>query len=93
MIKVLIVLFSLSISFASEFSADEWKQLFEQFQKNYRTFSIDDIKKTITETSHEYRVEWLASIKEKYDKVAMPTAYYEKLFDDKLKTLIEKNGA
>ena len=45
MIKALVVLFSLSISFASDFSADEWKQLFEQFQKNYRTFSIDDIKK------------------------------------------------
>ena len=45
MIKALIVLFSLSISFASDSSADEWKQLFEQFQKNYRTFSIDDIKK------------------------------------------------
>ncbi|MFL3028314.1 MAG: T9SS type A sorting domain-containing protein [Candidatus Neomarinimicrobiota bacterium] len=45
MIKALVVLFSLSISFASDFSADEWKQLFEQFQKNYRTFSIDDLKK------------------------------------------------
>ena len=45
MIKALVVLFSLSISFASDFSIDEWKQLFEQFQKNYRTFSIDDIKK------------------------------------------------
>ena len=45
MIKALVVLLSLSISFASDFSVDEWKQLFEQFQKNYRTFSIDDIKK------------------------------------------------
>ena len=44
MIKALIVLFSLSISFASDFSADKWKQLFEQFQKNYPTFSIQDIK-------------------------------------------------
>ena len=58
-----------------------------------RMFSFDDIKKTITETSDEYRVEWLASIKEKYDKVAMPTAYYEMVFDNKLKTLIDKNGA
>ena len=45
MIKTLVVLFSLSLSFASDFSADKWKELFEQFQKNYRTFSIDDIKK------------------------------------------------
>ena len=45
MIKALVVLLSLSISFSSDFSIDEWKQLFEQFQKNYRTFSIDDIKK------------------------------------------------
>ena len=44
MIKALIVLFSLSLSFASDFSADKWKQLFEQFQKNYPTFSIQDIK-------------------------------------------------
>ena len=44
MIKTLVVLFSLSISFASDFSADKWKQLFEQFQKNYPTFSIQDIK-------------------------------------------------
>lgn len=44
MIKALVVLFSLSISFASDFSADKWKQLFEQFQKNYPTFSIQDIK-------------------------------------------------
>ena len=42
--KTLVVLFSLSISFASDFSADKWKQLFEQFQKNYPTFSIQDIK-------------------------------------------------
>ena len=44
MIKALIVLFSLSLSFASDFSANKWKQLFEQFQKNYPTFSIQDIK-------------------------------------------------
>ena len=44
MIKALIVLFSLSLSFASDFSADEWKELFKQFQKNYPTFSIQDIK-------------------------------------------------
>ena len=44
MIKALIVLFSLSLSFASDFSADKWKQLFEQFQKSYPTFSIQDIK-------------------------------------------------
>ena len=44
MIKTLVVLFSLSISFASDFSADKWKQLFEQFQKNYPTFSTQDIK-------------------------------------------------
>ena len=56
-------------------------------------FSFDDIRKTITETTDEYRAEWLGSIKEKYSKVARPTEYYEKLFDDKLKTLIEKNGA
>ena len=42
--KTLVVLFSLSISFASDFSADKWKQLFEQFQQNYPTFSIQDIK-------------------------------------------------
>ncbi len=58
-----------------------------------RMFSFDDIRKTITETTDEYRAEWLGSIKEKYSKVARPTEYYEKLFDDKLKTLIEKNGA
>ena len=44
MIKALVVLFSLSISFASDFSAYKFKQLFEQFQKNYPTFSIQDIK-------------------------------------------------
>ena len=58
-----------------------------------RMFSFDDIKKTITETSDEYRVEWLASIKEKYDKVAMPSTYYEMVFDEKLTRLIEKNDA
>ena len=44
MIKALIVLFSLSLSFASDFSAEKWKELFKQFQKNYPTFSIQDIK-------------------------------------------------
>ena len=58
-----------------------------------RMFSFDDIRKTITETTDEYRAEWLGSIKEKYDKVAMPTTYYEMVFGDKLKTLIDKNGA
>ena len=56
-------------------------------------FSFDDIRRTITETTDEYRVEWLASIKEKYDKVAMPTTYYEMVFGDKLKTLIDKDYA
>ena len=58
-----------------------------------RMFSFDDIRKTITETTDEYRVEWLASIKEKYDKVAMPSTYYEMVFDEKLTRLIEKNDA
>ncbi len=44
MIKALIVLLSFSVSFATDFSSEKWKQLFEQFQQNYRTFSIDDIK-------------------------------------------------
>ena len=56
-------------------------------------FSFDDIRKTITETTDEYRVDWLASIKEKYDKVAMPSTYYEMIFDEKLTRLIEKNDA
>ena len=58
-----------------------------------RMFSFDDIKKTITETTDEYRVDWLGSIKEKYDKVAMPTTYYEMVFGHKLKTLIDKDYA
>ena len=58
-----------------------------------RMFSFDDIRKTITETTDEYRAEWLGSIKEKYDKVAMPTTYYEMVFGHKLKTLIDKDYA
>ncbi len=58
-----------------------------------RMFSFDDIRKTITETTDKYRVEWLASIKDKYDKVAMPSTYYEMVFDEKLTRLIEKNDA
>ena len=54
-----------------------------------RMFSFDDIKKTITETTEEERTEWLGEIRAKYEQVSKPISYYEKLFDSKMKHMID----
>ncbi len=54
-----------------------------------RMFSFEEIKQIITETTEEERVEWLGEIRAKYEQVAKPISYYEKLFDNKMKHMID----
>ena len=57
-----------------------------------RMFSFEEIKQTITETTEEERNEWLGEIRAKYEQVSKPIEYYEQLFDDKIKRMIENKA-
>jgi hypothetical protein len=47
-------------------------------------YSFEDVKKCLTSTSESSRLEWLKSIKNKYDSVTKPIEHYEELFNKKL---------
>ncbi len=49
-----------------------------------RMFSFEDIKKCLTSTSESVRLQWLKSIKDKYNSVTKPLEHYEELFNKKL---------
>jgi len=49
-----------------------------------RMYSFEDVKKCLTSTSESSRLEWLKSIKNKYDSVTKPIEHYEELFNKKL---------
>ena len=46
-----------------------------------RMHSFEDVKKCLTFTSESVRLQWLKSIKDKYNSVTKPLEHYEELFN------------
>ena len=53
-----------------------------------RMHSFEDVKKCLTFTSESVRLQWLKSIKDKYNSVTKPLEHYEELFNKKVLDII-----
>ena len=53
-----------------------------------RMHSFEDVKKCLTFTSESVRLQWLKSIKDKYNSVTKPLGHYEELFNKKVLDII-----